>query len=444
MLRILLGVCFFISPAMVIGMQAHSSFTHQISFPVEKFKLDNGMVVLVYEDPSAPLISFHQWYRVGSRNEIYGRTGLAHFFEHLMFKGSKKYPDVNSVINENGGDNNAFTSNDYTGYYENMPRETEELILSMEADRMRNLIFKQSEIDSEREVVKEERRMRIENSINGTLREAIYASVFKVHPYKWPVIGSMRDLNAASMEDMKAFYQSYYAPNNSILVVGGDISIPEVKKLIHKYYAHIPAQPLPKHKIPMEPEQQAPRKITLKKDVQAVTFAYAYKGTSVGTDDSYALDLLAAILGSGKSSRLHRLLVRTSKLATSALSYSHAGKDPDLFVVYVSMRPEQSVRRAKKIIRQQIDIARTQPVTDRELQKAKNQIISQYVHSLQSISQKAYFLAWYEVMFGDYTQMFRDIDRYQKVTREQILEVAKKYLKPSRASFVQVVSQLGG
>ena len=438
----------FLIPIVVFSFSSTPTMTYanqtvadQIRFPVEKFKLDNGMVVLLYEDHSAPIISFQQWYRVGSRNEKLGRTGLAHFFEHLMFKGTKKYSDFASIVDKNGGDWNAFTSHDYTGYYENMPSGTESLILNLESDRMVNLLFKQNEVDSEREVVKEERRLRVENSIYGSLIEATYRTVFKVHPYKWPVIGSMKDLNAASIDDMKAFYKSYYAPNNSVLVVGGDISIPETKKLVEKYYGPIPSQPLTNHDIPAEPEQMGQRRVTLKKNVQAVTFTYTYKGTRVGTDDSYALDLLSSILGDGQSSRLHRDLVRKSKLATSVSVGSHASKDPGTFYINVSMKPQKSVKQAEKIVLRQLYLLRTSLVSKLEMKKAKNQAIRSYVDLLKSIAGKARVLAWSEIVFNDYQRIFQDIDKYQSVTKEQILNVARKYLKPKQSSFVQVVKK---
>ena len=438
MSRIFIFIAIFISSTFPM---ANTNVADQMRFPVEKFKLDNGMVVLLYEDHSAPLISFQQWYRVGSRNESPGRTGLAHFFEHLMFKGTKKYPHFDAILRKNGGANNAFTSHDYTGYYENMPSGTEELILDIESDRMRRLLFKQSEVDSEREVVKEERRLRYENSVSGSLREALYRSVFKVHPYKWAIIGSMKDLNAASIDDMKEFYKRYYAPNNSVLVVAGDISIPETKKLVEKYYGHIPSESLPDRKISAEPEQMGKRQITLKKNVQAVTFAYGYKSTPVGTDDAYALDLLSFILGSGESSRLYRALVRKSNLAVSVSSVSYTPRDPGMFYVVVAMRPKKNVKRAQKIVLRELSRFRHSLVSDVELEKAKNNVMRSYIDLLKSISGKAELLAWAEITFGDYQQIFQDIDRYQKVTKEEIFKVAKMYLKPSQSSLVQVVKK---
>ena len=226
------------------SMTASASLVKKINFPVEKIKLKNGMTVLLHQDRSIPMISFHQWYRVGSRHEKPGRTGLAHFFEHLMFKGTKKISrdQLEVLIQANGGSNNAFTSRDYTGYYVDFPSGQLELAMQIESDRMRNLIFDMAAIQSEREVVKEERRMRVEDSVDGSIMEATYSTVFKAHPYRWPVIGYMADLNAATIEDLKEFYRAYYAPNNTVLVVAGDFELSKAKSLVNKYYGSIKSE----------------------------------------------------------------------------------------------------------------------------------------------------------------------------------------------------------
>ncbi len=413
----------------------------QIRFHVEKFQLDNGLTVLLHEDHSTPLVNIQHWFRVGSRHEQPGKTGLAHFFEHLMFKGTKKYPDFNSMMRKHGLENNAFTSHDYTGYYTVGTQETMELILDIESDRMQNLLFEQSKIDSEREVVKEERRSRLDNSIHGTLRAAMFGSVFKVHPYKATVLGSMADLNGASIDDLKAFYKTHYAPNNGVLIIVGAISIAKAKKIIKKYYGSIPPQPLPDRTIPTEPQQMAPRKVTLKKEVQAPIFYYAYKITKAGSDDAYALDILASILGSGESSRLHQSLVVKSRLATSSSAYAYTPKNPGVLAIFTSMQPNKSTKQAQKKVLKIISRFRHFLVTDLELTKAKNQVMRAYVDSLKSISGKTETLALNEIYFGDYSQFFLDVDRYQRVTKEDVLAVAQKYLNPTQKSLVEIVKK---
>lgn len=432
-------VCLLLS--IPLAADTHKKVADQMRLPVEKFKLDNGLVVLLYEDHSAPLVRILQCYRVGSRNEKPGRTGLAHFFEHFMFKGTPKYPNFELILQKNGGSHNAFTSHDSTCYYEDVTNGMEELILDIESDRMKNLIFRQEDIKSEREVVKEERRLTVENNITGPLSKAMFASVFKVHSYKWPMTGSMKDLNAASIEDMREFYRAYYTPNNAILVIGGDISASQIKKLVKKYYAHIPASPLPDHQIPEEPAQKNQRQVTLRRNVQSVTITYAYKIPPDGSDGSYAIDLLSFILTSGESSRLHRALVRKSKLATTVSSSAYALKDPGVFRVSVFMKPQKNVKRAKEIVLRELKRFRNSLVTDSELEKSKNHVMLAHVHSLIGIRGKVMALSHNELLYGDYRRMFQHIDKYQSVTKEQILHVAQKYLNLHQSSFIQVIGK---
>ncbi len=433
----------FIIVLFVLIFSAPAFSSLKLDLPVEKYKLKNGLTVLLHQDKSAPVVSFHQWYNVGSRNEKIGRTGLAHFFEHLMFKGTKKYSgkDFERLVKLNGGSNNAFTSHDYTGYYVNLPSGQIEKILDIESDRMQNLIFDPVAIQSEREVVKEERRYRVENSVQGYMREAMYASVYKVHPYNWPIIGSMADLNAASIDDLRAFYKVHYAPNNSVLVLAGDFSIPKVKKLIHKYYASIPAQKLPQHKIPQEPEQLARRVTRLKKDVQNPSFYISYKTSAAGEADSFVLDIISSILGGGETSRLYQRLVYKGQIATQTFSYSSTPKDPGQFATFVSVKNKRYLKKSQSIVYQELEKLKTKKVTDKELERVKNQIMKSYVDSLQTVSRKANILALNEILFGDYKEFLRDLEKYSRVTKDDILRVAKKYFKKERSSLIEVTKK---
>ncbi len=412
-----------------------------LEFEVEKYKLKNGLTVLLYEDHSLPIVSFHQWFRVGSKDEKPGLTGLAHFFEHLMFKGSKKYPDrgFDKALKANGGTNNAFTSLDYTGYYENIPSDKIELILDAESDRMVNLIFKQNDINSEREVVKEERRLRTENSVRGYMWEAMFKTVFKVHPYRWPVIGSMKDLNRASMDDMKSFYKTFYAPNNAVLVVAGDINKSKVKKLIEKKYAHIPSQKLPERKYTKEPDQKGQRNTTLRKSVQSPYLSVVFKAPKAGDQEAFAFDMLSSILGEGSSSRLYKRMVYRDQVASSVSAYAYTPEEPGIFNVFVSGKPGADIEALKKSVFGELYRLRTFKVTDKELEKAKNQLMFSYVDDLKTVHGKARALASSEILFQDFKHMFKDINKYMSVTKEQIQEVAKKYLTPAQRSLVVVL-----
>ncbi len=412
-----------------------------IQFKVEKFKLENGLTVLLHEDSSTPMITYHQWFRVGSKDEDVGRTGLAHFFEHLMFKGTQKFlgKDFDRMIQANGGSNNAFTSRDYTGYYINMPSDKLELMIDIESDRMVNLLFDPKEIKSEREVVKEERRYRTENTVDGILDEAMFRTVFKVHPYRWPVIGSMADLNAATLEDMKEFYRRYYAPNNAVVVIVGDFKASKARALIEKYYGPIPSQKLEMKTLPKEPKQLGQRMVTLNKDVQSPTVALAYLASASGAADSYAFDLLSNILTSGPSSRLHRRLVFSEQTATSVSSWAYTPKEPGLFQVSASIKPGVDADRVLRALYFEVGKMREQLVSADELQKAKNQIMTDYVQGLKTISGKARALAVNEIVMGDYNELFRDLEKYNRVTAEDIKSVADRYLRPNQRSVFRVL-----
>lgn len=411
-----------------------------IQLPVEKYKLENGLVVLLLEDHSAPFFTYHQWFRVGSRDEKVGRTGLAHFFEHLMFKGTPQFPkgDFDRVLRANGGINNAFTTHDYTGYFESLPSGKLELAIKFESDRMRNLMFDLNEINSEREVVKEERRMRVENDVGGLIEEKMWSTLYKIHSYHWPVIGYMNDLNAASIDDMKEFYRVHYAPNNAVLVVVGDFDSSEAKKLIQNYYGKIASQDLPKRDIPAEPDQAGERRATILKPVQSVTVAAAYKTVRSGDADQYPLDILATIMGGGASSRLHRRLVYKEQVASEVSVSSYTPGEPGMFRITVAMKPGQSADPTLKKLSAEIEAVKDKPVDDRELEKAKAAVMKDYVQALKTISGKAHALALNEIYFNDYRQMFRDLESYLAVNAEQIRQVAKKYLKPTARTVVVV------
>lgn len=411
-----------------------------IKFKVEKFKLDNGLTVLIHEDHSVPILSFHQWFRVGSKDEKPGRTGLAHFFEHLMFKGTKKYDSdaFDKMINANGGVNNAFTSLDYTGYYENLPSDKLELAIDIESDRMRNLIFNQKAIDSEREVVKEERRWRVDNSIMGFLSQKVFSTVFKVHPYRWPIIGYMRDLNAATMEDMKAFYKIHYAPNNAVLVIAGAIDTDKARKLVYKYYGGIEAQPLPKKDYKQEPAQKAARVLNLTREIQSPIFTVVYKAPKAGDRDAYTLDLASNILSNGNSSRLYQRLVYRSQLTNSISSYNYTPQHPGIFRITGTMKAGKDMEKALSAVYGEIFKLRKDLVSENELEKAKNQVMFGYVESLKTVSGKARAMAVNEILFNDYSHLFRELDMYQSVTREDIKDAAARYLMPFQRSTIRV------
>nr|BFD67872.1 pitrilysin family protein [Bdellovibrio sp. HAGR004] len=410
----------------------------KLSLPVTKFVLDNGLTVLLLEDHAVPMISYHTWYRVGSRDESPGVTGAAHMLEHMMFKGAKKYDgkSFDRIFHENGITNNAFTTNDYTGFYENLPSSKLELVMDMEVDRMSSLLISPGDLKSEKEVVKEERRWRVDNNPMGLLRELMMGTLFKVHPYKWPVIGYMKDIEAYDSDKLRYFYNTFYVPNNAVLVVVGDFKTSTVKSLIEKYYGKLPSRPLPERKYATEPLQKAQQNATLRKDVQNTSFVVAYQSPKQGDPDMYALDLAANILGNGSSSRLHKRLVYQKQVATSAYAYNYSMKDHGMFAVGVNMKPGLGSAEALETVYNEIWKLRNQKVTPQELEKAKTQVMKDLVDSLKTMDGKARALAVNEIVNGTYESLFTDLEKYQAVTADDIKRVADKFTQQTQRSII--------
>lgn len=417
---------------------ASGEFGALIRFSVEKYKLPNGLTVLLHEDHSAPIITYHTWFRVGSKHEEPGYTGIAHLFEHMMFKGAKRYSgeQFDTILQSNGAVNNAFTTQDYTGYYENLPSSKLELVMDIESDRMENLRITAEKLASEREVVKEERRFRVDNNPAGMLRESLMGTSFKVHPYRWPVIGYMTDLNNITIEKANEFYRTYYAPNNAVLVIAGDFSSDEAKRLITKYYGALKAQEIPNKTIAAEPNQSGTRSTRIEKEVQAPQFAISYHTPKAGSDESYALDLLANMMGTGSSSRLYQRIMYKDQSAGSVACYNLTLKDSGLFQIFVSGRPGSGIDKAQKAAYAEMWRPRHLKIPVAELEKAKNQVMKSYVDALKTIHGRAEALALNEILFGDYERLFTDLDHYHKVTPDQIKKAAAKYLSPEKSTFV--------
>ncbi|MFN7728973.1 MAG: M16 family metallopeptidase [Bdellovibrio sp.] len=406
----------------------------KIRFPVEKYTLANGLTVLLHEDHTVPMVSYHTWYRVGSRDEQVGTTGAAHMLEHMMFKGAKKYSgkEFDHILHANGITNNAFTSWDYTGFYENLPSSKLELIMDMEVDRMRFLALNPDDLKSELQVVAEERRWRVDNNPMGLLREALFGVAFTKSPYRWPVIGYMSDIQAYTTEKLKYFYDKYYVPNNAVLVIAGDFETAKVKKMIEKYYGVLKESPLAERTYAQDPLPTKPVRKVVESEVQTSTAMLAYPGVASGHIDSYALDLLASILGAGSSSRLYKKLVYQDQIATSAVSYNMTNAASGLFTLSVGLKPGQNEANAERLMKAEVKRLLASAVTQKELEKSKAQLMKDFVDGLMTIDGKAQALALNEILFGTYDKLFTDLEKYKAVTLQDIQRVAKDYLKPER------------
>lgn len=410
----------------------------KLSLPVTKFTLKNGLTVLLHEDHAVPMISYHTWYRVGSRDEYPGVTGAAHMLEHMMFKGAKKYDGkaFDRIIHENGITNNAFTSNDYTGFYENLPSSKLELVMDLEVDRMSSLLLNPSDLKSEKEVVAEERRWRVDNNPMGLLRELMMGTLFKIHPYKWPVIGHMKDIAQYDVEKLRYFYSTYYVPNNAVLVIVGDFKTSKIKSMIEDYYGKLPFREVPRREYTMEKTQTVGRSALLRKDVQNTSYVIAFQGPRTGDPDMYPLDLAANILGNGTSSRLHRKLVYNMQEATSAYAYNYSMKDHGVFAIGVNLKPGLEKEKTLGVVFNELYKMRSQKVTEKELAKAKTQLLKDQVDSLKTMDGKARALAVNEIVTGSYESLFSDLEKYQAVTAEDIQRVSAKYTQPAQRSII--------
>ena len=405
--------------------------------------LDNGLKVILVEDHSVPVISYQTFFRVGARNERAGITGISHFMEHMMFLGADKYgpKEFDAVIEANGGRSSAFTSDDMTAYYEDISSDGLELCVDLDSDRMKSLALDPKFIVSEMDVVKEERLLRIDNSVQGQMWEDLDAIAFKAHPYKWPVFGWMSDLEAIDRDDCVEYFRMFYAPNNAILIVVGDFDTKKAMKLIHEYYDDIPAQEKPKGIRTVEPEQMGERRGEVHRKAELPAVTIAYHAPDVGSDEIYALDVLQKILTGGRSSRLYRELVRETGAAMSVRSFFPWRIDPYLFSFNIKMKPGHETAEAEKVVQAALTDVAENGVLDEELARAKNILEADFVRSMQTVNGRASKIGRYEILFGDYREIMNVPGRYRAVTNDEVREAAKKYFSLRNRIVVTLVPE---
>ena len=400
---------------------------------VKSFTLKNGMKFLVLEDHSIPNANMYLFYRVGSRNEHPGITGLSHFFEHMMFNGAKKYgPKLfDQTMEYNGGSNNAYTTQDVTVYTNWFPASATEVIFDLEADRISSLSIDSAMVESERGVVLSERSTGLENSPWRLLMENVQATAFQEGAYHWPVIGYEEDIKNWTKEDLEYYFRTYYAPNNAVVVVSGAVKFDEVKKMAQKYLEPIPAQPQPKPVHLKEAPQRGERRITVQKQVATPYLSIGYRVPEAKHQDYYALDLLSSILSRGRSSRLYSSLVDSQQLATSVFANFNTSFDPTLFTINAVANRNVKVESIEEAIYKELDKIQKEGITEKELQKVKNQVMIDLYNQLETINGKSNNIGTYEVYFGDYRKMFDAPKEYNKVTVDDIKRVANTYFKKS-------------
>ena len=409
----------------------------QIKF--EEYDLPNGLHVILHQDNSAPVVTTSVMYHVGAKDEAAGRTGFAHFFEHLLFEGTKniKRGEWFKIVSANGGSNNANTDPDRTYYYETFPSNNEQLGLWMEAERLRHPVINQIGVDTQREVVKEEKRLRMDNQPYGGLFNAILTTLFKKHPYKGTVIGSMEDLNSAKLEEFNAFFKKYYIPNNATLVVAGDIKPEQTKKWINEYFGSIPKGTPVTRNFPKEtPITQEFEETIYDANIQIPAYIFAYRTPAGNERDAYILSMLGSYLSKGKSSVLYKKLVDNEKKALAVEAFNLGLVDHSIFAFFAIPMGNTSKDILKKDIDAEIKKLQTDLISEEDYQKLQNQVENDFVNANSSVEGIANTLADSYLLKGNTNLINEEINIYRSITREDLRNAAKKYLNSNQRAII--------
>lgn len=419
----------FIVLPFLISVQAIA----QARIEFSEFTLKNGLHVILHQNKSIPVVAINVMYHVGSKNEMPDRTGFAHFFEHLMFEGSKniKRGEFDQYTQNAGGNNNAFTSFDKTSYFEQLPSNQLELGLWLESERMLHLRIDSIGVETQRKVVKEERRQNYENQPYGSLFHEIFSNSFSVHPYRWVPIGEAQYIDKATINEFISFYKQYYVPDNAVLVIAGDIQITHAKALVEKYFSDIPrgTNEIIRPKV-VEPKQTEERRKVVYDNVQLPAVIMSYHMPSQGTPDYYALTLLQNLLSAGKSSRFYKALVDEQQLAVETGAFPIALEDPGLFVTYAFANLGKTSEEVEKSMNQEIEKIKSGNISDREFQKLQNQNETEFYARNNTMEGIALSLGDYYTFFGDASLINTEIDKYKEVKKSDIIRVANQYLIP--------------
>lgn len=417
----------------ILVLAASSLSAQHIEF--EEYTLDNGLHVVLHQDKSAPVVTTSVMYHVGAKNENPERTGFAHFFEHLLFEGTKNIGrgEWFKIVSANGGANNANTSDDRTYYYETFPSNNLQLALWMESERMLQPVINQIGVDTQREVVKEEKRLRVDNSPYGRLLEAVKVNLFKKHPYRWTTIGEMEHLNAATLDEFQAFFKKFYVPNNAVLVVAGDFEKDQAKRWISDYFASIP-----KGEAIVQPNiQEEPIAVELKAtfedpNIQIPALLTAYRTPSMKERDAYVLNMISTLLTGGKSSRLYTKLVDQEKKALEVAAFNFSQEDYGAYLIFGLPMTGKTSDDILKGIDSEVARLQTELISEKEYEKLQNQLENQFVQSNATTDGIAHSLATSYLLYNDINLVNTEIDIYRSVTREEIQNVAKKYLNANQ------------
>jgi len=406
----------------------------------EEYDLDNGLHVVLHKDNAAPVVTTSVMYHVGAKDENPERTGFAHFFEHLLFEGTKNIEKGKwfEIVSSNGGSNNANTTDDRTYYYEVFPSNSLELGLWMESERMLHPVIDQTGVDTQNEVVKEEKRLRVDNSPYGSFLAEIKKLIFTKHPYRWATIGSMDHLDASTLEEFQAFNKKFYVPNNAVLVVAGDLDIKETKKMIKDYFGSIPkGKAVTRVNIKEAPITKEIKGTYNDPNIQIPAIVSAYRTPSMKTRDAYVLNMVSTVLSDGKSSRLYKKLVDEKKMALQVGAFSVSQEDYGMYLTYGLPLGDTKLEDLVKEIDEEVAKMQTELITEREFEKLQNKYENQFVNANASIDGIANSLARYYMLYGDINLINNEIEIYKSITREEIRDVAKKYLNPNQRALLE-------
>jgi len=421
---------FLLQPALILSAEEQN---------IKKVTLPNGFELITVEDHRSPIAVFQVWYRVGSKDEGKGTTGISHMLEHLMFKGTEKHGkgEYSRLISFNGGNENAFTSKDYTAYFATLASDRIELEIELEADRMRNLLLEEKEFLLERDVVAEERRLRTDDNPSAKLDEALDKAAFGEHPYHWPVIGWMDDIQNYSIEQVKAHYKKFYAPNNAIAVAVGDFTHEELLAMVEKHFGDIEPSatvPGPVRNYPKSVQNEEKR-VTLHEKAEIPYVFSTYHTVHQDHPDAYALSVISTALTGGMSSRLYKRLVRKDEICLSIEAhFDFLSYDPSIFGFYAGLRPDKTPEEYEKVLQEELDKVKKHGVTERELQKAINNAEAEFLFSQDSIFYKAMRIGWYETIGMDYTDIPKYVENIRNVTNEDVIRAANKYFVNNKKS----------
>lgn len=407
---------------------------------VSRFRLANGLSLLVLVDREAPVFSYQTWFAVGSRHERRGKTGLAHLFEHLMFNETERLPygAFDRKLEEAGAESNAATWVDWTYYYENLPREALSLATELESERMARLVLAEPQVAREKEVVMNERRMRVDDDVDGSVSELLYSTVFREHGYSWPTIGWMDDIKGFTTADCAEFYRTYYAPNNATLVVVGDVDVPQLLASVVERYGPLEAAALPREDVRPEPPQTEERRIEVEKPTETERLVVAYRGPALGDQDHAALSVVNDVLFAGRGSRMFGALVQDGELAIDVRGWVSTFRDPGIYELSVTARPGVTAEALLEVVDRELAKVVAAPPSDDELLRVKAKMELGALSGLQTVAGKAEQIGFWNTLTGDPSDAFRRLAAVRRLGPDDLLRAARRYLTPASRTVVFV------